>query len=156
MAELTFTHNRSLLSGAGNRNWEQEQNKRPQHQRASVSHTSEFRHPSQKTNSKDLKATFWLFANYIFISFSRMRTFLCMPHHVYGDQGTICKSQFSSYSMVDLQPGQLVPVLDEQPSWCHLPLPYFQNLSAILWAAFASSVFLYPFLLDCGHGLQVC
>lgn len=147
MAELTFTHNQALLSGGGNRNWEQEQNKRSQHQQASVSY---LRVPSlqPKIQLKRPETDFWLFANYVFyFFFMHVHIPIYATPCIWGPGDNLQESVLflqrggSQGWVSGLQPGQLVPILNE-PSRCCPPLPHFQNSSAILWAAFASGVFV--------------
>lgn len=150
-----FAHNQALLSGAGNKLRSGKEQTFPTPTGLCL---SLLRVPSPQPKQLKRPETGFLIVCqlHFFISFSCMHTYLCMPHHAYGDQGTILFLQHGGSQgwISGLQPGQLVPSWDE-PSCCDLLLPCFQNLSAILWAALACIVFLCPSLLDCVQGLQV-
>lgn len=161
MAELTFTHNQALLSGGGNRNWEQEQNKRSQHQQASVSY---LRVPSlqPKIQLKRPEIDFWLFANYIFyFFFMHVHIPIYATPCIWGPGDNLQESVLflqrggSQGWVSGLQPGQLVPILNE-PSRCCPHSSSFSKLECNSVGCVCLRCVCYPFLLGCRHGLRVC
>lgn len=86
--------------------------------------------PPKKKKLKRPETEFLVVLQIAFLSFPCICTYLCIPHHAYGDQGTSLSLQHGgSQGLISgLLPGQLVPLQDEPPCCC-LPLPHFQNSS---------------------------